>query len=130
MEYTADANGFRPVITKLGATSNPTANLSPTYTAPSYRNVYSNQRIPTNNYNYDSLYNAGRNTYPTNLYRSPVLNDVYNNGQYNRVRSTGYRGYYDDSTVSGAPYHLPLRPERQPVPLLHSTYHGYDNLYH
>ncbi|KAK9717117.1 hypothetical protein QE152_g24404 [Popillia japonica] len=63
----------------------------------------------------------GRNLYPNNFYS----NLPSNNGYYNRARFTGY-----NDNLSPSPYIPPLRQDRQPVPLLHAAYHGYDNLYH
>ncbi|KAI4459331.1 structural contituent of cuticle [Holotrichia oblita] len=123
VEYTADANGFRPIVTKLAA-SNPAGRFASTYTVPN-SNIfrpsgltYGNQQHFGANLNYD---NYGRNTYPSNFYP----NVPSYNGYYNRARFTGY-----NDNVSPAPYIPPLRQDRQPVPLLHTAYHGYDNLYH
>lgn len=140
MEYTADANGFHPVITKLDP-SKPANNVPPNYDIPAL-NVYSppafdyrngNNQRPANNLNYNIVSNNRRNAYESNSYPIPISSSAYSNGYNSNLRPTGYgvlTGGYDDPNVSGTPYHLSPRQGRQPAPLLHSAYHGYDNLYH
>lgn len=142
VQYTADANGFHPVVTKLDASQRLLGNSQSAYdiNAPSlgvynsadvaYTNQYNNPRRFGSNYN--NVYNDRGNAFQSDIqYRTPSLNNGYNNGYFSRSGYSGYDGHYKGyDTVSGAPQHLPLRHESQPIPLLHSAYHGYDNLYH
>ncbi|GJQ73100.1 hypothetical protein Trydic_g1729 [Trypoxylus dichotomus] len=133
VEYTADANGFHPVIKKLDAL-NPSRSAPSTYNVPN-SNVYSpsdltyrTQGTLGSNSNYE------RNLYQNNLYRAPASFGDYNNEHYSRVRfASGHDNTYRQHSNPNLPvasFLPPLRQDRQPVPLLHSAYHGYDNLYH
>ncbi|XP_022919881.2 uncharacterized protein [Onthophagus taurus] len=128
VKYTADSTGFHPVVQTVNqpaqsisslyqyqqSTPYPYYQQSSYYTTPRpIRQFYNN---PNTGYNYN-----GRYYFPGD----------YNAGSY----LNSYGGY--DSSYSGrgpvsGPYNLGGNRQRGSggVPLLHSQYHGYDNLYH